>query len=640
MTARLAILTVLFVYFIAWSTCAYADKRVALVIGNSEYGTQRLLNPRNDAQDMAESLNSLGFEVILRVDADKQGFLQALAEFARRVTGADIGLFFYAGHGMQYYGNNYLVPVGAQLQDEVSVRFELIALDEIQRALDRSTGVRILVLDACRNNPLAAELTRSMRASNRDASISRGLARIEQARGTVVAYSTQANEIAEDGASRNSPFTRALLDNLREPGLEIGAMFRKVATRVYETTHGKQIPELSISLLSDVFLNRNETDAQIWGRVRAANDPAGVRDFLDRFPNSFYAADARLRLDVLERETKAKQLDRERAEREQELRERLAALEVERLQAEMNLRAAARAAQDATERLRQEQAERERLAAEVMARQRAVAEATEQLRDESARRSRISAEATDRERELRARLAELELASQKAAADLAVRARASAAEATAKDQQIASIELARRDAEARVAALKRQAQTLTQADNGIATPAPPPGRELQGQQLAAVNPDKPPALNEGQLVFAIKTELNRLGCYFAPIDSNWQAPALRKAIEDFATRTHRAKLPDAPAPELLEDLKARSGRICVPECGLRERESNGRCVAKTCAATEVLDRDGNCVPRGEPKPGRPAVANSAPRPHRIETPATSRSGRGGCFNFNGRQFCE
>jgi caspase domain-containing protein len=641
MTARLVgILAVLFVYLSAWDSCAHADKRVALVIGNSEYGTQRLLNPRNDAQDMAESLKSLGFEVILRVDADKQSFLQALAEFARAVTGADIGLFFYAGHGMQYYGNNYLMPVGAQLQDEVSIRFELIALDEIQRVLDRSAGVRILVLDACRNNPLAAELTRSMRASNRDASITRGLARIEQARGTVVAYSTQANEIAEDGAARNSPFTRALLDNLREPGLEIGAMFRKVAARVYETTRGKQIPELSISLLSDVFLNRNETDAQIWGRVRAANDPAGVRDFLDRFPNSFYAADARMRLDMLERETKARQLDRERAERERELRERLAALEVERLQAEMNLRAAARAAQDATERLRQEQAERERLAAEVMARQRAVAEATEQLRDESARRSRISVEATDRERELRARLAELEQASQKAATDLAVRARASAAEASAKDQQIATIELARRDAEARVAALKQQAQTLTQAGNGIAGPAPPPARELQGQQLAAVNPDKPPALNEGQLVFAIKTELNRLGCYFAPIDSNWQAPALRKAIADFATRTHRAKVPDAPAPELLEDLKARSGRICAPECGPRERENNGRCVAKTCAATEVLDRDGNCVPRGEPKPARPAVANSAPRSHRIEPPATTRSGRGGCFNFNGRQFCE
>src|SRR5499427_1831620 len=635
MTARLAsILAAIFVYLFASGSDAYADKRVALVIGNSEYGTQRLLNPPNDAQDMAETLKSLGFEVILRVNADKQGFLQALAEFSRRVTGAEIGLFFYAGHGMQYYGSNYLMPVGAQLQDDISIRFELIALDEVQRALDRSNGVRILVLDACRNNPLAADLARSMRTSSRDVSISRGLARIEQARGTVVAYSTQANEIAEDGSARNSPFTRALLDSLREPGLEIGTMFRKVAAQVYKATNGKQIPELSISLLSDVFLNRNETDAQIWGRVRAANDPGGVRDFLARFPNSFYAADARMRLDMLEREAKAKELDRERAERERELRDRLAALEVERLQAEMNLRAAARAAQDAGERLRQEQAERERLAADVTAKQRAVTEATEQLRQESVRRSRISAEATDRERELRTRLNELELASQKAAADLAARARLSAAETTAKDQQIATIELARRDAEARVAALTWQQQSLASQAAGGGAATAPPRAEPQGQ-LAAVNPSQP-VLNEGQLVFAIKTELNRLGCYFAPIDSNWQAPELRKAIRDYAVRTHRAKVPDTPAPELLEDLKARSGRVCALSCGPREQESNGRCVAKTCAATEVLDREGNCVP----KPTRPTDASTAPRPHRVEPAPTARSGRGGCFVFNGRQFCE
>src|SRR5262249_47790956 len=234
------ILTTIFIHFFAWSTFAHADKRVALVIGNSDYETRlRLLNPRNDAQDMADSLRSLGFDVILRVNADKQGFMQALAEFSRAVSGAEIGLFFYAGHGLQYSGSNYLMPVGAQLQDEVSIRFELVALEEVQRALDGSAGVKILVLDACRNNPLTAELTRSMRARNRDAGISRGLARIEQARGTVLAYSTQANDVAEDGAARNSPFTRALLDSLREPGLEIGTMFRKVATRVYEATSGK-----------------------------------------------------------------------------------------------------------------------------------------------------------------------------------------------------------------------------------------------------------------------------------------------------------------------------------------------------------------------------------------------------------------
>jgi Caspase domain len=645
MTALAVRILAAIVCLFAWGACAHAEKRVALVIGNSDYETPlRLLNPQNDAQDMADSLRSLGFDVILRINADKQGFMLALAEFSRAVNGAEIGLFFYAGHGIQFNGNNYLMPVGAQLQDEVSIRFELVALEEVQRALDGSAGVKILVLDACRNNPLAAELTRSMRARNRDAGIARGLARIEQARGTVVAYATQANDVAEDGTTRNSPFTRALLDSLREPGLEIGAMFRKVARRVYEETGGKQVPELSISLLSDVYLNRNETDAQVWTRVRAANDPAAVRDFLGHFPNSFYAADARLRLDMLEREARALKLDRERAEQERQLRDRLAALEIERLQAEMSLRAAERAAEEANERLRQEQAERGRLAADVAARQRTVADLTQQLREESERRGRISAEATDRERELRARLADAEQASRKAAGDLATRARASAVEGSAKDQQIATIEQARRLAEARVAALTKQAQTLTaQAGDRAESPvaAPQPRRDPQRPQVAAVNPDAQPAVDQGQLIIAIKTELSRLGCYFASIDSNWQTPALRKAIENFATRTHRAKVPEAPATELLEDLKARGGRICALDCGPRERESNGRCVAKTCAATEVLDRDGNCVPRGEPpKPARPAVANSAPRTHRAEPPATGRSGRGNCFNFNGRQFCE
>jgi hypothetical protein len=192
--------------------------------------------------------------------------------------------------------------------------------------------------------------------------------------------------------------------------------------------------------------------------------------------------------------------------------------------------------------------------------------------------------------------------------------------------------------------LTKQAQTLTaQAGGGIASPvAPPPlRREPQGPQVAVVNPEPPPAVSQGELVVAIKTELKRLGCYFAPIDSIWPTPKLRKAIEDFAVRTHRVKVPDAPALELLEDLKARSGRVCVPNCGPREQERDGQCVAKTCGASEALDRDGNCVPHGEPppKPKPPAVANSAPRPHKTEPPATGRSGRG-CFSFNGRQFCE
>jgi hypothetical protein len=174
------------------------------------------------------------------------------------------------------------------------------------------------------------------------------------------------------------------------------------------------------------------------------------------------------------------------------------------------------------------------------------------------------------------------------------------------------------------------------------TPAPIVRTPISTQdpQVAAINPATPLAADEGQLTVAIKTELNRLGCYFAPIDSNWQVPALRKAIEEFASRTHRIKVPDEPEPELLEELKARGGRVCLTNCGPREQEKNGRCVTKTCTGNEVLNRDGSCVPRGEPKPSRAAVANTTARPHRTEPPATSHSGHSSCFNFNGHQFCE
>jgi hypothetical protein len=150
-------------------------------------------------------------------------------------------------------------------------------------------------------------------------------------------------------------------------------------------------------------------------------------------------------------------------------------------------------------------------------------------------------------------------------------------------------------------------------------------------------------MDEGLLVVAIKTELSRLACYSAPIDSNWQTPALRKAITDFAARTHLAKVPDSPAQQFLDDLKARSGRICAPVCGPREQEKDGRCVPKTCAVTQVLDRSGVCVARSEQRPAEhkpaPDIAGHAPANRPEPSPAPS-SGRAGCFNFNGRQFCE
>jgi len=203
MTARLSILTVLLYIFLLGARAPTLTNAVALVIGNSN------TEHRCGFSIPATTPRTCGFvevarvRVILRVDADKQGFLQALAEFARAVIGADIGLFFYAGHGMQYNGNNYLMPVGAQLQDESA--FALSSLPWMKSAaLERSGRREDSRARRLSQQSVAAELTRSIRASNRDAAISRGSRDRAGAR-TVVAYSTQSNEVAEDGNARNSP---------------------------------------------------------------------------------------------------------------------------------------------------------------------------------------------------------------------------------------------------------------------------------------------------------------------------------------------------------------------------------------------------------------------------------------------------
>jgi uncharacterized caspase-like protein len=230
---------------------------------------------------------------------------------------------------MQYNGVNYVLPVDARLEDDVALRYETVSIDDIRQAVDEAAGVKIIILDACRNNPLADNLARSLVTASRSLPMVRGLARIEQSKGTVVAYATQANQVAEDGGGRNSPFTQALIDNVRKPGVEIGAMFRRVASAVYERTQGRQVPELSISLLSDFYLNQKESDMQAWARIRDKADGPALRDFLDQYPKSLLADAARARL----KDVEAAQNDRY-AREERALRDRLAALQRERAAAE------------------------------------------------------------------------------------------------------------------------------------------------------------------------------------------------------------------------------------------------------------------------------------------------------------------
>ena len=315
------------VILVALSTAAaVAERRVALVVGNSQYKNPNLVlfNPKNDAEDVAAVLRTLGFEVILAVDVGRRDLDRAMAQFARLATAADAALFFFAGHALQYQGRNYLMPTDAELEDEISLRYQMVLMDDVRVALERAGGVKIMILDACRNNPVVDSLKRKLVGVSRNVDTARGLARIDKAQGIVVAYATAADEIAADGTGRNSPFTNALLKRLQEPGLEIGKMFRRIAADVNELTNGRQRPEIYVSLIDEYYLNQK--DRLAWDQIKDSADPAAFRDFVGRFPSSPQASDAQYRLQMLERVARERQLEREQAENEA-VQARLAAAE-------------------------------------------------------------------------------------------------------------------------------------------------------------------------------------------------------------------------------------------------------------------------------------------------------------------------
>lgn len=291
---------------------AKAERRVALIVGNSHYrdSSLTLTNPVNDAHDVAKAFRELGFDIIETIDADRQGLDRSMASFARAATNADTALFYYAGHAIQYQGRNYLMPIDAEIQDEVSLRFQLVAVDDVRSALDRTNGVKILILDSCRNNPIADMLQR--RAGEKRGIQSRGLARMDKTQGMVVAYSTSPDDVAADGTGRNSPFTASLLKWLKQPGLEIEKLFRRIASDVSASTDGRQRPETYVSLLSDFYLNQLDRDA--YEQIKDASDPATLKSFVQRYPDSVYATTVKTRLQSLEMAAQEQKLREARLE--------------------------------------------------------------------------------------------------------------------------------------------------------------------------------------------------------------------------------------------------------------------------------------------------------------------------------------
>ena len=221
--------------------------RLALVIGNSKYKAGPLRNPVNDAQAMSETLTELGFSVTLIKDGDLRDMEQAVREFGKKLRRGEAGLFYYAGHGLQVGGENYLVPIGATIEKQEDVRYEAMSVGRVLAEMEAAQNrLNVLILDACRNNPFA----RAWRSSKG------GLAQMSAPSGTLIAYATAPGSVASDGARDNGLYTEMLLKHIQEPGLQVEEMFKKVRISVMDETDGEQTPWESSSLVGNLVFNK------------------------------------------------------------------------------------------------------------------------------------------------------------------------------------------------------------------------------------------------------------------------------------------------------------------------------------------------------------------------------------------------
>lgn len=279
---------------------AQAEKRVALVIGNGTYAEAgTLANPVNDAADVAAKLRQIGFTVIEGGDLGKRDMERKIGEFSDALTGAGTSLFYYAGHGLQVDGRNFIVPVDARLDQPAKLRLEAVQIDDILDIMESQTPTSLVFLDACRNNPFARSLSRS--ATTRSAVALAGLAQFDTTRGSFIAFSTAPGAVALDGTGRNSPFAAALLSHIAEPGQSINDLMIAVRRDVVAQTNNAQRPWEQGSLLARFEFVPGAASvataapaapaaSQMASMERTVAEPASVSDFLRQH---YLAPDAR-----------------------------------------------------------------------------------------------------------------------------------------------------------------------------------------------------------------------------------------------------------------------------------------------------------------------------------------------------------
>jgi uncharacterized caspase-like protein len=276
------------------------EKRLALVIGNAAYKNGPLANPVNDARSIATKLRSLGFEVIQKENLKTREIGSVYREFRQKIEPGSTALVFYAGHGLQFKGQNYFPAIDSQIDGEEDVPMQSLNLSVLLDNMEEAkAGVSIVLLDACRDNPFA----------RRFRSASRGLAKVETASGTLIHYATRPGSVASDGDGANGTYTEALLAQLVEPGIPVELMLKKVSNRVVAKTSGKQEPWVEGSLRGDFYFLPGtpitpqapiDSEAEAWQAADNLGSTAAYKAYLEDFKNGRYASIAKIKLRALE----------------------------------------------------------------------------------------------------------------------------------------------------------------------------------------------------------------------------------------------------------------------------------------------------------------------------------------------------
>ncbi len=550
----------LLVMFATWLGCssAFAEKRVALVIGNSNYQkVARLSNPANDAAAIAAMLSAAGFDLVeSRLNLGVGEMRRTLRDFGAKTRDADMAVVYYAGHGIELDGMNYLIPVDATLETDADVLDETLPIDRVLFAIEPVKHLRLVILDACRDNPFATTMKRTIAAR----SIGRGLAKVEPTSpNTLIAFAAKAGSVASDGDSKISPFSSALVEHLPKPGLDIRKAFGYVRDDVLRNTNNKQEPYVYGSLGGDdvplVPAKPASAGPQPSPQSEVRRDyelalQTGDRDaweaFLRAYPTGFYADLAKVQLKKIAAED-AKAAAAEKARIAQQEKERLAA-EGAKKGEQAKAAAVAKAAEEA------------RLAAEK-------AKQIEAEKAAAAERARAVAEQAAAER----------LAAEKAAAEKL------AMEKKASDEKAA--------AETKAVEAKPGAGQAAAGQGASSTP-----KQEAPDQLAALTPEpsrQGSSLSAAETVRRVQAELRRVGCFTGAVSDEW-TDAARRSLERFNKNSGLKLDPKAASLDILGAVKSKTARVCPLPCDHGYRAEGDNCVRITCKTGYRIGDDNTC----------------------------------------------